>query len=146
MLFPNAPPRHGSTRAVPPLGSQELAADPALRTGRADALDTARRLPVRLIEPLTMNALRTEFERVRKRRGHLATLSQYQAKGGRASSRRDWIVWLGGAAGQRIGIPTRDESDKKNWIIRNWTVDAPLNPTAGFGAARQSTADHDAAR
>ncbi|MCY3703339.1 MAG: hypothetical protein OXG16_11740 [Rhodospirillales bacterium] len=74
MQFPNAPPRHGATRAVPPLRPQELTADPALGTGRADARDTAGRLPVRLIEPMLMNDLRMEFERVHKRCGHLATL------------------------------------------------------------------------
>ena len=38
VLFPKAPPRHGLTRAVPPLRSQGLVADPALRTGHADAV------------------------------------------------------------------------------------------------------------
>ena len=36
--FPKAPRHHGSTRYVPPLRSQGLVADPALRTGHADAV------------------------------------------------------------------------------------------------------------
>ena len=140
-LFPNAPSRHGSTRAVPPLRSQELAADPALRTGRADAQATARRQPVRQIEPSFTNDLRTEFERVHKRRDHLATLGQFRARRGGAFRRETRGGGrLGRAAGQRIGTPTGDEVGKKIRTIRNWTVGAHRNPTARFGATRRSMA------
>ncbi len=53
--------------------------DPAERRAQGAHYTTEKNI-LKVIEPLFMDDLRTEFERVRKRRGRLAALRQFQAK------------------------------------------------------------------